>query len=246
MKYRKIAAVLLACGLCLGFAGCGANGKDYETIQKAQEAVGELESGKLQIITSFEQGNRREAAATDFTFRMTEDGTLSYCHMQYDRNEKAVYCEYSDGKTSEHWLIGNGWSTTEPENYTREHPHRFLRLVSESFERKAVEKLEKAEEPDGIRYTLTLSPKKLNQTAYKEADVEILSEEVTLTISPEGQLLRYSDQSRVLEKPNGQEGTYVLSMTLSEQNAVSDVKKPELKNHYTRASVENQEDAAEE
>lgn len=232
-KWKKAAAALLAAALCVGLTACGAfgGGKNYDAVKKAQEGVGELESGRIIVTSKHAKDAKSESVVTEFVFRTTAGGTSEYCQTQFDQNNKAVYCEYSDGEKSEQWLIGNGWSVIDPTVYTKENPHRYLRLLASPFDKKLVSKIETEQEGENMLYTLTLKPDRVNENLYPEANVEIKEERVSILVNAEGKLIAYGDVSQVYDKEAGEDCEYTLDMQLSDLNAVTEIKKPELRDY---------------
>jgi hypothetical protein len=224
---KKYLALLLAAAIFL-LSGC-VSGKDYRRLSDAQKSVGALKSGRITVTSSYNPAEGGSASVTEFLFRMTESGCYEYCQTQYDQNQKAVYCEYSDGAKSEQWLLGRGWSVLDSTVYTAEEPHRYLKLIATPFEKKAIDDLLVSEEDGNLRYYLTLDPSVLNRTLYRDSGVEILEEKLEVLAGSDGQLLFYCDDSRLLDKTLGEESAYRLEMQLSDLNAVTEVPRPSLK-----------------
>lgn len=227
---KKLLTVLAAAAVCLGITGCSAGSKDYSAIKKSQEAVRSLQSGRI-IVTSTTKAKKTEIVVTEFAYKLTATGTYEYCQTQYDGNNKAVYCEYSDGEKAEQWLIGSGWCVIDPTVYTKDNPHRYIKLISTVFDRKAIESIEVNEQTGKKCYTIILKPDILNETVYEDSDQEVLEETVTVTTDEDDNLVYYADAARFFDQPTGQEKEFTLEMELTEPNAVSEIVKPELREY---------------
>lgn len=228
---KKISAVLLAAAVCLGFAGCSSASGKYDAVRKAQEAVSEWNSCKALVTASYDNSVKSSRMVNEFTFRLTSSGNYEYCQTQYDQNNKAVYCEYSDGETAEQWLIGKGWSGIGATVYNQKSPHRYIQLLSTTFDKKAVGEVTVEEQEKNIRYTIALNAEHLNETTYKDADIEVLEETVIATLNEAGELVSYEDEAKVFDKQSEQECVYSLNIQLSEINTVAEILKPELRDY---------------
>lgn len=228
---KKISAVLLAAAVCLGFAGCSSASGKYDEVRKAQEAVAGWSSCKALVTTSYDNSVKSSRMVNEFAFRLTSSGNYEYCQTQYDQNNKAVYCEYSDGENSEQWLIGKGWSGMGVTVYNQKNPHRYIQLLSTPFEKKAIREVAVEEQEKNIRYTVSLNPDRLNETTYKDADIEVMEETVIATLNEAGELISYEDEAKIFDKQTEQECTYSLKAQLSEINTVAEIVKPELRDY---------------
>lgn len=235
LMLKKIGAVLAAAAMltaCL--AGCRAGGKEYSAISQAMEAVRELESGRILVTAGYEKASGSDRIVTEFVFKRTDSGNYAYCQTQYDRNNKTVYCEYSDGSKTEQWLIGKGWADLPGTLFTPESPHRYIRLLSTPPERDAVAQAVMTPEDTNCRYDLTLDPEFLNRTMYADGETEVVQESVCVLLNEEGGLLCYNDDALVNDLLLDQQISYTLEMQLSEQNSIGEVTRPELRDNYLR------------
>jgi len=228
---KRIWTFLAAAALCLGLAGCGGS-KEYAAVKKCQEAVGELQSGRI-VVTSTASGKKSEVTVTEFIYKLTATGTYQYCQTQYDGANKAVYCEYSDGEKAEQWLIGSGWCVIDPTVYTRENPHRYVKLLSRVFPEKAVSDIQINDQGENTCYTLLFKPEVLNEALYADSGHTVEEETVTVTVNPEGLLCYYADKASFLEE-NGEKKELTVEMEVSSQNAVEEVLRPELRDYGSK------------
>lgn len=228
--FKKIITAALAVSLCLGISGCSGS-KGYTTVKKAQEELLNLQSGRMIVSTQAVRADKSDASQTEFSFRLTASGVYEYCQMQFDRNNKAIYCEYSDGEKSEQWLVGSGWSVSEATAYTKDNPHRYLKLLSTPIDQKSIAEITEEKEGEKTRYQITLDPKHLNETAYREADLTVKEELISILISETGELLSYTDHAVMADKSTGQESEYTLDMQISDQNSVMEIKRPDLRSY---------------
>lgn len=227
---KKLLVTLLTAAVCLGFSGCSGQSKEYSAIKKCQEAVLALQSGRI-IVTSTTVTKKTEIIVTEFAYKLTPTGTYEYCQTQFDGNNKAVYCEYSDGEKAEQWLIGSGWCVIDPTVYTNNNPHRYIKLLSTVCDRKAVASIEKNEQEGKICYTIILKPEILNDTIYKDTDSQVKEETVTITTDGDDRILYYADAATFIDKASQSEKEFTLEMEITDQNAVSEIAKPELRDY---------------
>lgn len=232
---KRIGFVLAAAALCAGcFTGCMAGGEEYGAVKQAQEAVSRLESGKLMVTAGCEKSSGSERIVTEFVFKRVESGNFAYCQTQYDRNNKPVYCEYSDGSKTEQWFIGKGWSELSGSLFTPEEPHRYIAMLSTPQERKAVQSVAMTPEDTNCRYDLTLDPARLNETVYADSDTEAVEEQISLLLNEAGELVCYNDDATLRDTLLGEEIRYTLEMQLSDCNSVGEVARPALRDNYQK------------
>lgn len=245
-KSKKLAltcafTMLLSCSL-LSLTACGGGGvKGYDEIKKAQEDILGLESGKLVITSGMQDSQKGETIKSEFTFKTTTEGAFSFCQMQYDTASKPVYCDFSDGTAASQWFIGKGWSNASLLDYTKENPHRFLKLLSTSHKKENIKEITKAVQGEQVIYTITLNPEALNESEYKDADFSVISQSVDITLDKEGKMCSYSDKSTLSDKKQETETIYSLNIVLSETNTVLEVTRPELREYGQAASGEIEE-----
>lgn len=230
---KKTLSFLLAGAACLAMAGCSGN-KDLDAVQKARQAVRELDSGRI-IVTSTVKSRKTERIVTEFTFRTTSSGGYEYCQLQYDNSSKPVYCEYSDGEKAEQWLIGSGWHVIDPAPYSREKPHRYVQLLSAPCADEAVESVEVADTPESKCYTLILKPDVLNETLYQDAEEQVQQETLTITTDNSGNMVYYADAALFFNPETQKERDVLLEMELSQANQVEEVARPELRDYSQSA-----------
>ena len=230
--WKKLGAGLAALVLCAGLTGCSGS-KEYGEMKAAQEAVLSLTGGKLVMTAGYEKPGGSDRIVTEFVFRLTEAGTYSYCQTQFDRNNKPVYCEFSDGQKTEQWLIGKGWSDINAALYTPDEPHRYLQVLSTPLDKKAVRAITVTDEAGNRRYDAEMDPSRLNETVYTDGASELLEETVSLLLSDAGELLCYNDEARIRDVEMDEEDYYTLEMQLSEANMVTEIARPELRGYGT-------------
>lgn len=228
---KKITLALMALVVCISMAACSSDGKKHMELKNAQDTVLDLQSGKITVISQFEGENKSDTIKSELVFKTNAEGVLSYCQLQYDLSNKPVYCEYSDGKKSEQWLVGRGWSVLETAQYSKDNPHRYTKLLSTGFDKKSINSILCDEIETEKTYTMELDPKVLNQTTYKDTEIEIVSQSVTMLVNAKNELVRYNDTSKVIDKTTDTQSLYMLEMALSEQNAVKEVLRPELRDY---------------
>lgn len=231
---KKIIAASLTLVLCFSLTACGSDGKKHMELKNAQDAILDLQGGKITVTSQFEGENKSDTIKTELVFKSNDSGIMTYCQTQYDQNNKPVYCEYSDGEKSEQWLVGRGWSVLDTVQYTKESPHRYNKLLATSFDKKAIDTII-CDEAEAVKtYTLELDPKVLNKTTYKDADIEIVSQSVSVLVNEKNELVRYNDTSKVIDRETNNENLYILEMVLSDQNAVKEVLRPELRDYAVK------------
>ncbi|MEG0693058.1 MAG: hypothetical protein RR444_08250 [Oscillospiraceae bacterium] len=231
---KKIAIVAMTLALCISMTACSSDGKKHMELKNAQDTVLNLESGKITVISQIEDDNKSDTIKSELVFKTNPDGVISYCQMQYDLNNKPVYCEFSDGEKSEQWLVGRGWSVLDTMQYTKDNPHRYTKLLSTSFDKKSIDNIICDETETAKTYTMELDPKVLNKTTYKDSGIEIISQSVTMLVNANNELVRYNDTSKVLDKSTDTQSLYMLEMALSEQNAIKEVIRPELRDYAVK------------
>ena len=232
---KKMLAVLLAAAACLTVSGCSGS-KEYNVIKDVQKDISNLQSGRIIVTAKLDNGKRSDMTVTEFTFRVNASGNYEYCQTQFDSNNKAVFCEFSDGEKSEQWLVGSGWTASDSDVYNKKKPHRYIQLLSTPFESKAVSGIETAEEGANKRYTMVLDPERLNETAYLDSDSQIKEETVSILVNDKGEMVCYNDQTNALDKSSQKDCSYTLEMQLSDCNAVTEIARPELRDYSKKAS----------
>jgi len=226
---KKLAiACLLAC-LCISTVGCSGVSKEYDGVKKAQAEVIKQNSCHMVISSKVNAKEKTDAIVTDFTYKVNDKGVMEYCHSQQDSANKLVYCEYSDGVKAEQWLLGNGWSVIEPVAYTKENPHRYIELLTSAIDKKAISKLTKDKVETNTQYNISLNASKLNKTTYKDAPIEVISQNISFLVNAKGELICYNDKAVIFDKETKSEAEYLLEVQLSEHNAIAEVKKPEVR-----------------
>lgn len=232
INIKKWLTAALAAIVCLGSTGCAGNLGGYPDIKKAQERIGELQSGRIVVNTAFEKGKKAGSMTTEFLFRQKEDGTITYCQTQFDKDNKTIYCEYSDGSRVERWLIGKGWSEAEEQICNKENPHRYLKLLETPIEKKSISQIVTEEDGENTRFILTLDPAWLNENTYTDQTAEAVSETVTILLDKDGNLLRWQNEAVILDVASQMECYYRLDMQLTDLNMVGEIEKPELRTNF--------------
>ncbi len=228
---KKIALAVMIFAVCVSMVACSSDGKKHMELKNAQNTILDLDSGKITVTSQFEAENKSDTIKSEFVFKTNPSGVISYCQTQYDLNNRPVYCEYSDGEKSEQWLVGRGWSVLDNTQYSKDNPHRYTKLLATSFDKKAIDSIICDETETEKTYTMELDPKVLNKTTYKDTEIEIISQSVTMLVNAKDGLVRYNDTSKVLDKSTDTQSLYMLEMALSEQNAVKEVARPELREY---------------
>lgn len=232
---KKIIALLTAATICMGsFTGCIATGKEYGTVKKAQEAVGQLDSGRITVTTAWEKSGFGEHTVTEFVFRRLDSENFAYCCTQYDRNQKPILCDYSDGVKTEQWLIGKGWSDKTGALFTADQPHRYITFLSTPHERKTVRSIQTTQEDTNCRYDITLDPDRLNKTVYRDEGAEAVEEQISLLLNGAGELVCLNDDAILCDIETGEEIRYQLEMQISDRNSIGEITRPELREHYRK------------
>ena len=232
---KKLISVLAAAALFAGcMTGCAMDGGKYDAVKQAQAAVMTLSSGRLMVTAGYEKNTKSDRIVTEFIFQKLESGAYAYCQTQYDRNNKPVYCEYSDGTKTEQWLIGKGWGEMTGVLYSAESPHRYMKLLSTAYERKTVSSISMTQEDANKRYDMVLNPTRLNETVYTDGDAEALEESVSVLVGEDGGLLCYNDEARMKDHMMGEEIKYTLEIQLNQQNTVAEIQRPDLRDDYMK------------
>ena len=228
---KKIAMFGTALALCISMTACSSDGKRHMELKNAQDTILNLESGKITVVSQIEENNSSDTIKSELVFKTNPDGVISYCQMQYDLNNTPVYCEFSDGEKSEQWLIGVGWNVIDTTQYTKDNPHRYTQLLSTEIDEKSINTINLEETENSKAYTMELNPKALNDTIYKDSGIEIVSESVTMLVNSSNELIRYNDTTTTLDKTTDTTSLYMLEMTLSEQNTINEVTRPDLRDY---------------
>lgn len=231
---KKIMVAVLTLAVCISMTACSSDGKKHMEIKNAQDAILTLDSGKISVLSQMESGNKSDTIKSELVFKMNASGIMTYCQTQYDLNQKPVYCEYSNGEKTEQWLVGRGWNVLDTVQYTKEKPHRYNMLLATSFDKKAIDSIVCDEKDAAKTYTMELDPKILNTTTYKDAPIEVVSQSVSLLVNEKNELVRYCDNSKIMDKESKLESNYTLEMTLSEQNTILDVPRPEHRDYVNK------------
>ena len=227
---KKIFCLVLAFIMILSLAGCS-KGKNVSNLKSAQGALLNLLSGKITVSAQIETNGSTDTVKSEFVFLKDENGKFKFCHSQYDNQNKPIFCEFSDGDTAKQWLIGRGWSEIDAVQYSKDNPHRFIRLLSTPFDKRQVKSITSTKEDGGVSYVVTINPDRVNKTTYKEADISVLSQTVTVFVNDKNEILSYTDTSTILDKSTNTETLYMLSFVISDQNAVTKVECPELREY---------------
>lgn len=228
---KKITIILMTFAVCISVCACSSNGKKNMELQNAQSSILNLDSGKITVISQIETQDNADTIKSELIFKSNENGVLSYCQTQYDLNNKPVYCQYSDGEKCEQWLVGKGWSVLDTMQYSKDNPHRYAKLMATPFDKKAIDNIVCNETETEKTYSLELDPKVLNKTTYKNTDIEIISQSVTMLVNENDELVRYNDTSEILDKSTDSQNLYMLEMSLSDQNNIKEVNRPELRDY---------------
>lgn len=226
---KKLMLTGIVLSACLVFSACTNGTKGYDDVKKAQTEFKKLNSCHMMISSKVNTGAKTDVITTDFTYKMNDKGIMEYCQSQQDAANKLVYCEMGNGEKAEQWLIGNGWTAIEAVEYSKDNLHRYIELLTNSMEKKAVNSVVKDKEDTNTRYTVELNSKELNNTIYKDAPMEVVSQEVSYLINSAGEIICYNDRAVILDKETNKEAEYTLEVQVSEQNTISEIKKPELR-----------------
>lgn len=228
IKKISIAVLILALGITM--VGCGSvPKKQYDNLKKVQESFLKQNSCHLIINSKVGGEETQDANITDFVFKVNDKGVMEYCQSQQDGSNKLVFCEYGDGEKAEQWLLGNGWSTINPVAYSKDNPHKYINLLTNSFDKKAISKLSKETELTNTSYILEMDAKKLNKTVYKDTSIEIVSQKITYLVNANGNLICYNDVAVIYDKEADTKAEYQLEVQVSDHNAVTEIKKPEVR-----------------
>ena len=217
--------ILFSFTLC----ACSSHKKEYTAITKAQENIINLSSGKFIITSSYDKPEKANTIKTEFIFNKNSDGTLSYCQTQYDKNDKPVCCKFSDGKTTEQWLIGKGWETVEAPAFTADNPHQYISVLTEIIPNKYISSIAVNNEQENTVYTVDINSKNINKHKYNDSDLSISSETVKFILSSEGELNEYEDVASVKDTKSESDCIYTLNIKLVEKDNNPTITKPDLK-----------------
>ena len=231
---KKIAMMGLALALCVSATACSSDGKKHLELKNAQDTILNLESGKITVVSQIEDNTSSDTIKSELIFKTNADGVISYCQTQYDLNNKPIYCEYSDGEKSEQWLVGIGWNVIDNTQYTKENPHRYTQLLSTEIDKNAIDSINCETSENASTYTVELDPDILNKTTYQNSGVEVVTESVTMLVNANEELVRYNDTSTILDVATQSESTYMLEMSLSEQNVVNEITRPDLRDYTVK------------
>jgi uncharacterized protein YcfL len=224
---KRIITAGLIIVLCFGLVGCKSH-KGYNNLNKAQENMMKNNSAHLVISSSVKGQSKEDANVTDFVYKLNDKGVMEYVQSQQDANSKMVFCEVNDGEKAEQWLLGNGWSSIDATTYTKENPHRYLLLIAGKIEKKNIAKMTQTNDNTNTVYTIEMDPKRLNKTVYKDAAIEVKSQNVSFTVNENGDIICYNDKAVIYDKETDTEAEYMLEVQISEHNAITEIKKPDL------------------
>lgn len=228
MKH-KLSILSLITIVCILITGCSNSSKECDEINRCQEKMLTQTSAHLKVISTVKSEKRNEMLTTDFIYKMNANGIMEYSEAQLDSTNKMIFCEVSDGKKAEQWLLGKGWGMIDATNYTKEKPHRYLSALTTKLDEKTIETASIAEQEANKLYTFCLNADVLNKTIYTNTATEIISQELTFLINAEGNIICYTDNAVILDKEANQEATYTLEIQVSEQGAITEILKPELR-----------------
>lgn len=241
-RIYKTACLLTALLLPLALlGGCATSSKEYSEVASVFKGVLDLKSGNVLITSTSQNEINSKGVKSEFSFLSKENGEFTFCHLQYDNAKKPIYCDYSDEAEALQWFIGKGWSKATKLSYTKENPHRYIKLLSTPPRKEAVSSIEVNALSDKTQYIITLDPQKLNELEYKEGDLAVISQKLTLTADKEGRLCEYKDSCVMLDKKTNEETTYVADAAISQQDALSEITKPELREYGLQAAAEVEE-----
>lgn len=245
VRFKKSAVSLtaLALILCCSLSGCGSD-KSYGEVNEALSSVTKLKSGRITVLSQIEPSAAKVAQSikSDLLFMEKGEG-YQYCHTQYDKSDKPTFCEYSDGEKTQQWLIGKGWGGSETA-FTKENPHKYIALLSNTPAQAAVETIICEEQPTGKQYTITLKPDVMNDTVYKNSEMTVISEEISLLVDENGMLQSYIDKAEIEDSASKQSRKYKLQITISDSNSITEVPQPQLR-EYTAAATGAEAEVAE-
>lgn len=231
MKKRWGIGVLIAAMLFL--AGCGADKTVYEELSKKQ-AESVPESGVIALQVYFEENGTEGEYTAELGFCKTENG-YTYCQKQFDPNGQVTFCEYSDGVTTEQWMIGRGWEEIGESGFTEEKPHRYIVMCAAAPEYRLVQKIEKTEDSAGVCYAVTLDPQKAKEAFYKESGCDVVKQEITVSFDAEGRIAGYREETVLHDPESGFDNVYRAELSWRDHNSVAKIERPALRTHYAGA-----------
>lgn len=242
MKHKRAALGFLSLLAAVSLCACSnVKSKEYDTVCKAQAEVASMTSGKLTVMSRYENSRKNAQIKSEFTFSQTPDGKLAYCQTQTDSAGKIIYCDYSDGQKAEQWFIGKGWSEASRLSYSTENPHRYIRLIASPHSKEVITELVSSPNGADTQYTLTMNAQELNKTTYMDADFEVISQSIVIVTDKDGKLTSYDDTAQISDKATKTPTEYGLSITLSDANASIEIKRPDLRD-YSSANAEIEEE----
>lgn len=234
---KKLVAGGCALAMCLCLSSCGQSNQALKELKAAQATLQNMQSGHLIVTSSIKSDQRESLNTTDFTYKQNDGGVFSYCQAQQDSNNKLIFCEQGDGVKSEQWLIGKGWTSVDPAAYTPKNNHQYIKLITNELDSKDIQEVISVPELENTRYTVEFDAQKLNNSIYKDTDIEVVSQTVSFLVGKDSMLLEYTDESVVLDKTSGKNSEYSFVANITEHNTLVELTKPEIR---VNAAMESQ------
>lgn len=226
---KKFLVSFIFLALCFSMVGCSGVSKGCNEIKKIQDNVSNQNSAHLVISSNVKSDNRNENMSSEFIYKFNDTGTMEYCQTQMDSSNKLIFCEVNNGEKAEQWLLGNGWAVVDPTSYNKENPHQYVGLLTNKLDKKIIKKISKEEQDTNTVINVEIDEKELNSTVYKDSEMEMVSQNISYNVNKQGNLICYNDNAVILDKQTNIESQYNLEVQLSEHNAVTEIKKPELR-----------------
>lgn len=213
---------------CLLLTGCSKiDSGMYKELADAVQATLTQSGGVMQLQSTAEG---QDDVILKFTYRYDDADVMQYCVEQTDKTGRRLFLEHNDGSILQQWLLGHGsvsYDETSSDfiRYTRQSPYKYITLLDSLPQQKALTDLTCAESADGKQFTLTVDPQQVS--GEKDAKEVLTGKTICYTISPDGVICGYQEQS-VYTDENGNAKTYTVSLTLSDLGKVDEVKLPSI------------------
>lgn len=212
--------------VCILLTGCsGIDSKLYDKLSEAIDFTLQQNGGMISLQSS---SSEQDDMTLQFCYSYDENGIMNYCVEQTDKMGRRLFLEHNDGTVLQRWLLGHGTSSFDETSsdfvrYTRDNPYKYITLISSLPEKNCILELT-AEPGDGQTvYTVREDPQKA--AGEKDAQEELTSRMICYTVSDDGMISGYTQES-IYSDQDGNQKQYTVTLTISQLGEISEVKLP--------------------